>query len=434
MRPRFFGLAAALLAAAAMLVAGPAPAKAAETLTLDVCLDVALKESMAVKQAESDVAAAKMQLKQAGTDFWPSVSTTWGYQYQAPQRSSSGMLVPQSNFAWQIQANQTVFNGFALQINERLRELGVDQSLLLLDQKRLELVLSVKSAYFNILLAEKGQMVAEQAVRQLESQVDVARNFFQVGMIPQVDVLQAEVDLANSRQDLITAANAVRSTKATLNSLMRRDVNREINVADVLDYTPENPTFDASVAKALTNRPEIKRLDKSVTAGQESVDLARSGYYPSVSLFAAYQKTGEKIEMNGSDVNAYPETTTLGVNLSWQVWDWFKRDYRVEEQQALLLKARHALNEIKDNITLQVKNAILEVDRNRENIQVSKKAIEQAEESSRMARERYREQVATSTEVLDAQTRLSRAQRNYYAALYGYHLALHQLKLAMGEM
>ena len=66
------------------------------------------------------------------------------------------------------------------------------------------------------------------------------------------------------------------------------------------------------------------------------------------------------------------------------------------------------------------------------NLPVTQTAIEQAEENHRMSVERYKEQVTTNTEVLDAQTLLSQAKDNYYDALYRYNIALAQLRVAMG--
>jgi outer membrane protein len=95
-----------------------------------------------------------------------------------------------------------------------------------------------------------------------------------------------------------------------------------------------------------------------------------------------------------------------------------------------LAKTRKA---VEDGIRLQVKRSILDLKQAEDKIPAAKKAIEQAEENLRVSEERYREQVTTSTEVLDAQTLLSQARMNYYNALYDHNLARAGLLRAIGE-
>ena len=125
---------------------------------------------------------------------------------------------------------------------------------------------------------------------------------------------------------------------------------------------------------------------------------------------------------------------SVTLSLSWTLWDWNARVHRVGARRSEVVKSRHVLNQVKDGVTLEVKQALLNLAATKRNIGVNRQAIEQAEESLRMSQERYQEQVTTSTEVLDAQTRLSQAQASYYAALYGYYLARAELMRAMGRM
>ena len=93
----------------------------------------------------------------------------------------------------------------------------------------------------------------------------------------------------------------------------------------------------------------------------------------------------------------------------------------------------YARKGLEDGIRLELKNAILNLEQAEKNIPTAKKAVEQAEENLRVSQERYKAQVTTSTEVLDAQTLLSQARTNYYSALYDHNLAKAALLRAVGE-
>ena len=324
--------------------------------------------------------------------------------------------------------------GFRVLTSQKLAELGLKGAELGEELARLDLALQVKQAYFSVLLAQKQTEVADQAIKQLEAQVDVAKNFFEVGMIPKNDLLQVEVELANAVQVKVNAENSVSLAKARLNTLLRQNIETPLELEDVKGFEAQEPGLEPSLAAALAERAEMKQAQLGVEAAQRQVELAQADYYPEVALVGSYARSGDTPIVDGSDVDDDPTDMSLTLALNWTIWDWNARGQRVGAKKSGVIKARHVLNQIRDGVILEVKQALLNLASTRKNIEVNKKATEQAQESLRMSQERYQEQVTTSTEVLDAQTRLSQARANYYAALYGYHLAQADLVRAMGRM
>ena len=121
--------------------------------------------------------------------------------------------------------NQPLFTGGLNLANYRSAKIGVDLSKESLETAKRDLVLQVRVGYFTILRAEKFLAVAEQQVKQFEAQFEVTKAFFDVGIVPKNDVLQAEVRLANARQQLVKAANDLATAKASFNILLRREIN-----------------------------------------------------------------------------------------------------------------------------------------------------------------------------------------------------------------
>jgi outer membrane protein len=117
---------------------------------------------------------------------------------------------------------------------------------------------------------------------------------------------------------------------------------------------------------------------------------------------------------------------------NWNFWEWGKTKYRVDMSKSKENQIMDTLVNAKDQITLEVKSAYLLLREAEKQIFVSKRAIEQAEENFRITQERYREQVATSTDVLDAQTLLTRAKSDHTNALGDYHISHARLERAMG--
>ena len=117
---------------------------------------------------------------------------------------------------------------------------------------------------------------------------------------------------------------------------------------------------------------------------------------------------------------------------SWNFWEWGRTKYRVGASLSREIQSADALTGFKDRIALEVKNAYLSMREAEKRISVTRTAIGQAEENFRINQERYREHIATSTDVIDAQTLLARARADYFGAISDYRIAIARLERAMG--
>jgi outer membrane protein TolC len=117
---------------------------------------------------------------------------------------------------------------------------------------------------------------------------------------------------------------------------------------------------------------------------------------------------------------------------NWNIWEWGRTAYNVGATRSREKQVKNTLENVKDRIALEVKNAFLLLKEAEKHIMVAQVAIEQAEENFRMNEERFREHVATSTDVIDAQTLLTKTKSDYYNALSEYNIALARLERAMG--
>lgn len=411
--------------------------------TLDEGIKEALSNNWSIKAKKEKIEETIYGKKKAKADFFPKFSTTYSYtrldeaEKSAPT-SFGGFTIPgrelntQDNYRWKGTITQPLFTGFALKSAYELAKLGIDLSEMEFELEKLEIALRVKEAYFNILKADRAVQVIEKAVEALASHLKVARSFYKVGMIPINDVLKAEVELANAQYDLVRAQNASKLTRAAFNTTLSRHVNEPVEVEDIISYTPEEGDFEAYLGRALQKRPEIKVIDINMLQTGQQVRLVMSKYYPEVALNYDYIKEGDHLDVSGSDFhdgNSWQVTAVL----SWTFWEWGKTRNAVREAESVnnqLMKTRLALI---DNVKFEIKQAILDLEKEEKNIPTTKKAVEAAEENLRVSQERYKAQVTTSTEVLDAQTLLTEASVNYYRALYDRNLAKARLQRAMGE-
>ena len=159
--------------------------------------------------------------------------------------------------------------------------------------------------------------------------------------------------------------------------------------------------------------------------------MAQSDYLPALSVVGNYTRVGDNPSVSGSDFQNMESWSVMAV-ASWNFWEWGKTKFRVDASKAKENQAIEAAKELDDKITMEITNAYLKLLEAENQIIVSQKVIEQAEENFRISEERYKEMVATSTEVLDAQTLLAKAKSEYANALGDYNIYYVNLQRAMG--
>jgi outer membrane protein len=404
--------------------------------TVKECVRQALANNRIIEVRKEKINESLYLKRQVKADFLPTFTTD--YRHTRLNDVKKSTTVPSTdlnsvkNYEWMLTIKQPIFTGWALTSARELADLGIDLSLIELELEKLALVLKVKEAYFNILKAGKNVEVAEEEVASLEGHVKVAQNYWDSGLIPINDLLKSEVELSNAQHSLVKTRNVSQLTYATLNVLLSRPIDESFKVEDSLDYKPERFDLNAYITKALENRPEIKALKINIAQADQQIRLAKSKYYPEVALTYNYTKEGNDFSVSGSRVHDANSWQAVA-GLTWVFWDWGKTNNSVRENLSVKKQLLQTRKTIEDNIRLELKKAILDLEETETNIPAAEKAVAQAEENLKVSQGRYKAQVTISTEVLDSQTLLSQAKTNYYNALYDHKLAKAALLKAVGE-
>jgi outer membrane protein len=410
---------------------------ASKVYTLEESIAEALENNWSLKAVGEKLNQAMDQKNRTRSDFLPTFKTQYSYtrlDNVSKYESSYGGNVAVSskdNYQWRNSVTQPLFAGFGLVSAFRYAKLGIDQAQVEVELNKVDLALQVKEAYFNVLVMDKVVEVARKEVESLSSNVEMTDHFYKKGMIPINDLLKAELELANAQQKLVEAQNQLKLVRFNFNIILARPVDEPVEVKDILKYEPEVVEFKETADRAMHIRPEIKAIDIGIQRALQQETLARSNYYPFVSLNYDYIKEGNEASVSGSPYHDADRWQAL-MAFSWNFWDWGKTYYDVQEKKSVtdeLMKNRKAVEE---KIMIDVKEATLNLDTAEKNIPTTEKAVLQGEENLRVNEEGYRAKVNTITDVLDAQSLLTQARVNYYKALYGHHLAKAKLLRAVG--
>jgi outer membrane protein TolC len=417
------------------LIFGQQPA---EQMDLRQTIEAALKANLEFQRSKEEVKAAEANKKARITEFFPTLNARYTYiRRDQPTIQAIGPITapinPENEYNFVTSFSQPIFTGFALINQYKIASLGLDAAEYNEKLTRQDVILDAKNAYYSILKAQKLVEVAYDNVRQITAQKEVAENMYQVGMSPLNDLLQSQVQLANARQELITAQNNLEITKAQFNTLLRRSVNAPVAIADILDYTPFEYDIDYCLAQAEENRLEIEVADLEIQIAERDYKLTQRDFFPSVNVTGTFTRRGDEWDVDGGEGIGDKRFWDIRATASWDFWQWGRTRYGVKEKLSRLSQSKLSKEQILDNIELEVKQSYLRTRESERNIVTIEKAIEQAKENLRITEERYKEQVSTTTDVLVAQTLLTQTMTNYYNALYDFKIAKAILYRALGQ-
>ncbi|MBI4621503.1 MAG: TolC family protein [Desulfobacterales bacterium] len=408
-----------------------------KTFSLKEAVQMATASNTLIKEAIENQKAAIEEEKSVKKEFLPKASASYSYSRlkdnpYAILGAAKINMGPEDNYHWDLTLSQPVFTGFALSTKHRMARLGIEIKGVEKEQAILDVSKQVKVAYFNILLAKKFLMVADEAVNQLGSHVKDAEKFYDHGMIPYNDLLKSKVALADAVQNRVKAESNVDMAISSFNTLLRMDMNRKTDVEDVPEAKPHSFEFNSLIEEAIENRPELRMLRLALKNSDYAIQLARSSYYPQVALVAGYEQNGDNPGATnndyGNDHNAY-----ITLQGKWTFFEWGKNRVDIQRFYHNKLSLKEKVEGIEDSIRLEVKSAFVNLEVARKNIQTAKESLTHAKENLRITNLQYQQQITTSTEVLDARTFLTQAETNYYSALYGYMMSMAELERAIGR-
>ena len=430
---RMVGLAMLLLGwGSAILFADNSPHSA--QMTLEQTIELGLQANLRLQISREAIDAAEATSKSQKTNFYPTFNSSYRYQrFDQARVGSSGTLTTKDEYTLNFSVSQPIFSGFALKNQYHLSRLGLDAARVNEDLARQDLIFQAHDVYFSVLKAQKLLQVAEETVNQIDAQRAVAENFYQVGMTPLNDLLLAEVRLANAKLELTVAQNNLAAAESEFNTFLRRPIDADVTIEDVRSYEPFERDLEFCQTTAAANRLELQLAELDVEIASLERDLSKKDYYPTVTLDGNYFRRGDEFDVDGGAGIANEDGWDIQAVASWNFWEWGRTHYNVKAQERELVQSRLQQTELQDNVRLEVKQAYLQMREAETNIITAEKAIEQAQENLRINQERYREQVATATEVLIAQTLLTQTMTNYYNALYDFKISKAALLRAMGQ-
>ena len=422
-----------------------APSWITRPLALVDCLNLALSQNATILKAKSDLQANYGIVIQTRAVALPQVIASG--QYKRTERGAIENLqlpgsplqleLPDQNWNAGIQIVQSIYTGGKMVAAVRAARLTREQSLLQYQTVVQDTLLSTRLAYYDVLLAGQQIVVHEASVELLSKELEDQQSRYNAGTVPHFNVLRAEVAVANERPALIRARNDYRIAKNNLANLLGYNLPRDIwediplHLSDKLEAQPYRIDLPQAIEEALANRTELAALRKTEALQRENVVSARSGYQPTVQVFAGYgwynAQYTPPVDLD-HDIHGW----NAGAQLSWDIFDGMLTRGKVAQAQALYEKSKTDVEDMGRQIELEVRTAYSQFVEAQEVLDSQKTVQAEAEEALREAEARAEAGTGTQLDVLDAQTSLTQARTTEIQALHDYATARARLERAIG--
>lgn len=420
----------------------PVSAEEQKVFSLQQCTEMAQTRNPLILASMEKRKQAEWKKKSTFDNLLPKLNMDYGYTYLDDVTNIDAnfaavgevSVTVHNSYAMGLSIEQPLFSGFRLIESYNLADLGLKKAVAGEELAGLEITFQTVASYYALLKAIKFQEVMESTVALLQSHYYDSNQFYTNEIIPLNDLLEAEVHLANAKQDLRLAASQTKKARTALATLIKEPLSLNFAVIDDPCLAPFTIDLDTLLQKALVIRPELKQANYSVESSQKMITVARSSYFPNILIRANHNRFGGDPLVNGDGLSdlQIPKETSIGVYAKWELFAWGQTGHKVNRATAAKREAQQYLIKVMDEVQMEVTNNLTSVQVSFENIKTSKKAVEQAQENLRMSDVRYKNQIASSTDVLDAQTLLTQTQTKYYQAIYHYNIWLASLARSVG--
>ena len=397
-------------------------------MTLERCIELALGNNPQINSAFHDILASDARIKQVWSNYFPHFNWQTGYT-KMRQLQLSDALGENLTFNYyilgQITLQQMLYDFGVTQNQATIKKLDYEAFKTTLCATINDVVYQTKDAYYNLLYAFEKKRVAEDTVKKFEMFYNQAKAFYEIGMNPKVDVTIAEVNLSNSKLQLIQADNAVNLAVARLNNIMGVPFIDRYNVVERLRYQPVDIDFKKSIEIAREARPELKLAELKVESAKQTLKLVKKSYFPTLSIEGQYMVGGSTPTSNyGYNLGGYLNFPTINGML-------IKNE--IKEARYLYDKQLAVAKNTQNNIYLEIQKAYLTLEEKKNQIPVAMLAVKQAKENYELSYGRYKVGEASPTELKDAQINYQQAQLNYYSSLYQYCSSKAALEKSIGK-
>ncbi|GHS88424.1 hypothetical protein FACS189487_06640 [Campylobacterota bacterium] len=389
----------------------------AVALSLDEAIDLALINRARVIGSSAALRAANERENSAIASFLPTIGASQTINDRDTKTAASAETT-------RIFAQINLFNGFGDYALLRSANWAKSARAYELDAVKADVILAAKEAFFGCLKARDTLLAANENLRAMQRQFSDAEAFYALGLIASYERHQIAIETLQSEQTALKAKSDLAIALKTLEYAIAAPITSDLETPKER-YLGSLGSVDRAVLSEsmLKNRSEIKSLSAQIEAQKNQKTKALSPAFPSIDAQIAKEKYRYDTGFSGQN-----EQTTATLTLSWQLQGlakpYFDREAAFYDQKIL----ESQLIDLRQTLELQLSGAFERLALADRALKIAEESLKLAQENLQIAQNRFNEQIATSSELIDADAALWRAREQRTFFYYDRLLAIAQLE------
>ena len=455
---------------------GEAPAvtsvAADSALTLQQCIDLALRQSHLRSASRYSVEIAEAQHRQALSAYWPQIGARANYtvmdqdptfvfpsssvqlpastvvattplgaipistpalSYQTPAMKVK--LMDRHNLVASLQATLPLYTGGQISAIVRQSEQGIKAAKEEVRRTDLQIVYDTTRYYYGTVLSRELVQISREALTRMEVTLELTENLYTKGSgkVRKTDYLRNKTVVEWLRSAVAAlAGNEELARAALLNSLGEGAESPLAPASQELPFTADNADFGQLVSGAYASNPEWAQLEAGLQAAQAKIDEAKSGHYPKIGLFGNLTRLENPYDQG--IVNSDNRTSwTVGIGMELPLFNGLRTTNEVREARARLEKLKQQQSLLKDGIAIQVQHFFIQLRTAQKQKTATEAASVSSEENRALNELAYREELVETKDVIEAQLMESLMKAQYRKALYDCLEARASLDFVVGS-
>jgi outer membrane protein len=445
MRVRSIGFLVLLLLTISIRSSAQTPQAVADSLTLEECIQYALKNQPYVQQAAIDQQIAERDIRINLSGWYPQINATGNYQHylklpviilpnftdptQPPQILRNG-LKNTSNVLFQ--ADQTLFSNSLLLASKAQRYVR-QQTVQNIETNKINATVDVSKAFYDILTNMQQVNILRENIARLEKQLKDATAQYEGGLVDKTDYKRATIALSNARADLKRIQELLKYKHASLKELMGYPSEAPIKLAYDSAAMEREMLIDTLQPLAYEKRIEFRRLETQKQIQQLNVDFYKRDFLPTVNGFINYNYVYQNNELEKLYGQSYPNSIA-GLSVKLPIFQGNRRIQNLRREQLESKRLDLDATNLKNQINTQYQQAMASYKSSLNDWYTSRENVKLSEEVYNTIKLQYNEGIKTYLDLMTAETDLRTSQITYLNALYGVLASKLDVQQALGNI
>jgi len=401
--------------------------------TLNELIEIAIKNNVKIKIKESNIDAKDANILYSKAGYLPQLSlqgdVSANYLSKAIGENSGASVGVNANISqllYDFEKTSSTIDASQSAYNASLSELKstVDDT-----------VFSVRKAYYDILNQDQLIIVLKEAVDIDALQLEQAKEYFKAGVRTRIDVTNAQLQLSNSKLELLKATYGLESAYTRLISILGVKLEQSFSIKkgdeDIVKLVekiiPIDKKKETLVEVGFEQRAEVEVSKANIQLYKAQVKSLRANYLPMISLNAGYDDRYSNMDsIKGRQFSG-------GIYIEWDADFGRSKEAKVKEALAFLQSSKESLRDARLKIREEVTNALLEVKKSEDSAKLQLLSVELATQNLSLAKQRYKAGLSDMIELNDAKLGYTKSKSELVNSYYSYLVAIENLNYSTGD-